>query len=177
MPSTSGKKYSIKPEHVSILKKIQEIAHPIEAWELCELTGLEYEKLMSSAVYSLSELKLVQFAEQEVNLLTLTEEGQTYLKNGLPERQLFNLFNKGGRKEVTVIDFQKEAEKTIGMDKKIFFIGIGQMKKKKWVAASKATGQDNIFIYTENPQLTPEEDVIKLFAGKKYVKEGEVPHN
>jgi phenylalanyl-tRNA synthetase alpha chain len=175
MPSTSGKKYSIKPEHISILKKLQEIEHPIEAWELCEKTGLEYEKLMSGAVYSLSELKLVQFAEQEVNLLTLTEEGQTYLKNGLPERQLFNLFNEGGRKEVSVIEFQKEAETAVGMDKKIFFIGLGQMKKKKWVAASKATGQERIFIYTENPPLTPEEEVIKLFAGKKYLKEEEVP--
>jgi phenylalanyl-tRNA synthetase alpha chain len=161
-----AKKYNLKADHVEVLKKLQAIGQPIEARELCSQLKIEYEKLMSGAIYSLTEQGLAQYSERNINLLRLTAEGQEDLQKGLPERQVFTLFTQNGRKEAPVLEFQQECQKTLGFDQKIFFIALGQMKKKKWVVGSKATGKDSIFIYSENPPPTEEEEAIKLFSGK-----------
>ena len=158
-----AKKYILKPDHIAVLKKLQEIGQPIEARELCQKLNTEYEKLMSGAIFVLSEQGLTKFHERNVVLLSLSGEGKGYLKNGLPERQIFNQFKKGGRKEATVLEFQEETKKEFGFDPKIFFAAIGQMKKKKWVLASKATGKDSLFLNNENPETTSEEDTLSLF--------------
>ena len=51
----SSKKYTLKPEYVPVLEKLQEIGDSIEARELSNQMQLEYEKLMSGAVYSLNQ--------------------------------------------------------------------------------------------------------------------------
>ena len=82
----SSKKYTLKPEYVPVLEKLQEIGDSIEARELSNQMQLEYEKLMSGAVYSLNQVGLATYSEEEVEMLTPTEEGASYIQNGLPER-------------------------------------------------------------------------------------------
>jgi phenylalanyl-tRNA synthetase alpha chain len=131
---------------------------------LSELLQLSYEKLMSGAIFSLQQQGLVNFSEKELVIFQLTQEGKEYAEKGLPGRQLFNFFTNNDRKEVSLSQFQKEAEKELGMAKRLFFIGFTTMKRNKWVVASKASGEDKIFIYTENPPELPEELLLHKFV-------------
>jgi phenylalanyl-tRNA synthetase alpha chain len=172
--SPKGKKISLKKEYLPVLKKLQEIGKPIEARELSELLDIGYEKLMSGAVYTLEQGGLAKFSEQEVTILDLTAEGKDYIKKGLPERQIYALFVKNGRKEAVLEDFQQEVEKELGFDKKIFFIGVANMKRNKWVVASKAMGKDQIFVYAEKADSHPEEILLQKFQTKKGLLSTEV---
>ncbi len=164
-----AKKISIKAEYLNVLKELQKIGQPIEAQDLTDLLNWSYEKVMSQAVYTLQQEGLANFTEEEVTILTPTEELTNYLENGLPERQIYNEFIKDGRKEAKINDFQKEVEETLGFNKKFFFIGFGKMKKNRWVLQSKATGgQPTIFINPSNEEAEPtdQEKLIELIKSK-----------
>jgi phenylalanyl-tRNA synthetase alpha chain len=64
---------------------------------------------------------------------------------------------------VSILDFQTEVEKQLNLDKKLFFAALGQMKKKKWVVSSKATGIDMILVYNEKPDLGIDEVFLEQF--------------
>jgi phenylalanyl-tRNA synthetase alpha chain len=173
---SASKEYAIRPEYVPVLDKLQALGEPIEARELSSQMNLEYEKLMSGAVYTLNQLGLAKYSENEVEQLTPTEEGLAYIQNGLPERQLFGLLTKEGRKEMTVADFQGEAENALGLDKKLFFIGLSNMKKNKWVLSSKATAQESLFVTNDTVDQKPEEQLLQWIGehqstGGAYVKD------
>ncbi len=163
------KKISLKAEYLPVLQELQKVGRKIEAQELCDKLQWSYEKVMSQAVYDLQQKGLAKFSEKDVTLLTPTEELQEYLENGLPERQIYALFTKEGRKEAKLNDFQKEVEEALGFNKRFFFIGFGNMKKNRWVLSSKATGgQPTIFINPANEQakLTEEELLVKYIHDK-----------
>lgn len=166
---------SLKLEHIQVLEQLQKLQKPIEARDLSEKLDMGYEKLMSGAVYTLETNGLAKFSEKEVILLNLTDEGKEYLEHGLPERQIFNLFIKEGRKEVAVDLFAPEVEKLLGFNKKMFFIGISHMKKNKWVVSSKATGKDVILLYNEQAELSPMEELLDKFKKKNSLSLSKIP--
>ena len=98
-------KISIKSEHFAILQKLQKIKKPIEARELSEKLKIPYEKLMSGAIFSLEQVGLAKFQEEELEVITLTKEAKNYLDSGLPERQIFNLLTQNDRKEEKLLEF------------------------------------------------------------------------
>jgi hypothetical protein len=91
--------------------------------------------------------------------VSLNEEGLLYLKKGLPERQLLNLFLEKDIKEISLDEFSKLSE----LNKKLFFIGISYMKKNRWIAQSKATGENKIFLIAEEFPETELEKCLKKF--------------
>lgn len=169
-----SKKYVIKPEYLPVLEKLQALGKPIEARELSAQLNLEYEKLMSGAVYSLNQLGVAKYTEEEVEMLSPTEEGKSYVEKGLPERRLFTLLSKDGRKELKVPEFQKEAEAAFGFDKKLFFIGTSNMKKNRWVSASKAE-VEVFFVVNEQAPATPEEQILNIFVKSSAVSVKSLP--
>ncbi|MHA1522429.1 MAG: phenylalanine--tRNA ligase subunit alpha, partial [Promethearchaeota archaeon] len=96
---------------------------------------------------------------------------------GLPERQMYDLFVQNDRKEISVDDFSSEVEKSLGLNKKLFFIGLTQMKKNKWVVSSKATGKDVIFLYSETskPPYSPMEELLQNYGSKVSLSLSEIP--
>ncbi|WP_371801669.1 phenylalanine--tRNA ligase subunit alpha [Candidatus Lokiarchaeum ossiferum] len=160
----TSQKIALKTEYMDVLKELQKLNKPMEAWDLSKHLSLGYEKLMSGAVYTLEQNGLATFSESEVISLKLNKEGLSYYEKGLPERQLFKLFVKDGRKEVNLDELAAEAAKILGFKKNIFFIALTNMKKNKWVVTSDAAGTNQIFIYSEAAEESSLEHLLKLFT-------------
>jgi phenylalanyl-tRNA synthetase alpha chain len=128
------------------------------ASNVAEDLNIDYIVLMS-AVNELKDKNLGGFKEKEIDQVSLNEEGLLYLKKGLPERQLLNLFLEKDIKEISLDEFSKLSE----LNKKLFFIGISYMKKNRWIAQSKATGENKIFLIAEEFPETELEKCLKKF--------------
>jgi len=165
----------IKSVHYKILQALQKIKKPIEARELSEKLKIPYEKLMSGAIFSLEQVGLAKFQEEELEVITLTKEAKNYLDSGLPERQIFNLLTQNDRKEVKLLDFAKEVEKELGFPKRLFFVGISKMKKNRWIVSSKAMGYEQIFINNESPEKSEEEQLLELFKNSNSDSLSKIP--
>ena len=68
-------------------------------------------------------------------------------------------------------DFQAEAESALGLDKKLFFIGLTNMKKNKWVLSSKATAQESLYVTNDSCPSKPEETLLTLIGEKQILVE------
>ena len=130
-------------------KKTEQLATPL-AKEL----SIDYIVLMA-AINDLIDHDLGGFREEEINQISLNGEGRNYLENGLPENQLLNLMKESDVKE---INMQKLLVKS-KLDKQIFYVGLSNMRKNCWIAQSKATGENKIFLVADE---FPENDVEKF---------------
>ena len=151
-------KIKLRKQTIEILKVIRNKGSNIVATNLVKEMKLDYIVLMS-AVNELIDNKLGGFEEEEIYQISLNNEGNRYLKNGLPERQLLNLLLKDDIKEITSDDLLKRSK----LEQSIFYIGISNLKKNKWVAQSKATGEDKIFLIVEEFPQTKLESFLTEF--------------
>ena len=147
----------LRKQVIDILKIMQEKKSEIIASELAKELKIDYIVLMS-AINDLKDNKLAGFKEEEIFQISLNEEGKYYTVNDLPERALLNILKKNNIKEIAVEELLEKSN----LDKKIFFIGLSNMKKNRWVAQSKATGEDKIFLIAEDYPKTK----LKEFMGK-----------
>jgi phenylalanyl-tRNA synthetase alpha chain len=115
-----------------------------------------------SAINDLKEYKLADFQEEEVHTIFLNKEGKSYLEKGLPERQILELIRKKSLKEISL----KELQKKTSLDKKLFFIGLSYMKKNRWIAQSKASGENKIFLIAEEFPKTDLEKFLEKFRDR-----------
>ncbi len=88
----------------------------------------------------------------------LTEEGEEYLKKGLPERNLVKLLNSIPQKSVTI---SKVADKV-----KNFHIALKWALDNKWVEK-----RDNQLVLIKFPEETEEEKTLEKIAGGKIADE------
>jgi len=144
----------LKKQVINILKILKEKDSDVIASRLAEELKIDYIVLMS-AVNDLIDYELGGFKEEEIFQISLNEEGKIYLKKGLPERQLINILLKENVKEIIIEDLHKKSK----LDKQIFFVGISNLKKNRWCAQSKATGENKIFLVAE---VFPETDLEKF---------------
>ena len=147
----------LKKQVFDILKVLRKKDSDVLATDLAEEMNIDYIVLMS-AINDLIDYDLGGFREEEIYQISLNDEGLDYLTNGLPERQLLDVLLEKNSKEINLIDFQKKTK----LGKKLFYVGISNLKKNRWVAQSKASGEDKIFIITED---FPRTDLEK-FLGK-----------
>ncbi len=152
-------KIKLKKQVIDILKVLRRKKSEIYATELVNELDIDYIVLMS-AVNDLIDAKLGGFKEEEIFSISLNEEGISYLKKGLPERQLINILLKDKIKEIEINNYLK----TSNMDKKIFFVGISNMKKNRWVTQSKATGENKLFLIAEEFPETGLEKFMNKFG-------------
>ena len=147
----------LKKQVIDILKVLKEKESECIASELADELNIDYIVLMS-AINDLIDQNLGNFKEVEINQISLNKEGQSYLEDSLPERQLLNILLKNNRKEIIIEELLKKSK----FDKQLFYIGLSNMKKNRWVAQSKASGENKIFLIADE---FPEKD-IEIFLNK-----------
>ena len=157
----------LKKQVIDILKVLKKKSSDVLAIDLSKELKIDYIVLMS-AVNDLIEHDLGNFREEEVNQISLNEEGINYLKNGLPERQLLNILLENNIKELNLDEFLRKSH----LNRNIFYVGISNLKKERWIAQSKASGKNKIFITTEN---FPETDFEKFL--KKFIENPLIDHS
>jgi phenylalanyl-tRNA synthetase alpha chain len=134
-------------------KKTEQLASPF-AKEL----SIDYIVLMS-AINDLIDHDLGGFREEEINQISLNDEGRNYLENGLPENQLLTLMRGSDVKEINMNDLLIKSK----LEKQIFYVGLSNMRKNCWIAQSKATGENMIFLVAEEFPETEVEKFMKTF--------------
>ncbi|MFW9902309.1 MAG: phenylalanine--tRNA ligase subunit alpha [Candidatus Thorarchaeota archaeon] len=148
----------LKKQVIDILKILQKKSSEVLAIELANELKIDYIVLMS-AINDLIEHGLGGFREEEVNQISLNDEGINYMKNGLPERQLLNILLEKNIKEISLEEFLKESN----LDENIFYIGISNLKKNRWVSQSKASGKNKIYLTAEKfPEMDLEKFLLKF---------------
>jgi phenylalanyl-tRNA synthetase, alpha subunit len=117
---------------------------------LAKKVGIKVEALMQAA-YLLEEKNLVDIDERVEEEYELTEEGERYAKEGLPERNIHDfVVSKGG--EVYLSDLREEFSRIIN-------IGFGWLKRKNWVKTDKR-GEDFLVIALKAP-IGRDEEILK----------------
>ena len=154
---------ALKKQVIDILKVLKEKKTECIASELASELSIDYIVLMS-AVNDLKDQGLGDFKEEEIHEISLNEEGLLYLKNCLPERQLIQLLLKDNIKQINLDELLERSK----FEKDLFYISISNMKKNKWIAQSKASGENNIFIIAEDfPETDLEKFIKKLEENTK----------
>jgi phenylalanyl-tRNA synthetase alpha chain len=148
----------LKKQVIDILKVLKKKQSDLDAADLAKDMKIDYIVLMS-AINDLIEYDLATFREEEIYQVSLNEEGKKYLEDKLPERQLLNLLLKNGIKEITVNDLLKRSN----LDKNIFFVGISNLKKNRWIGQSKASGENKIYLIKEDFPQTDLENFLDKF--------------
>ncbi|OLS14882.1 MAG: phenylalanyl-tRNA synthetase alpha subunit, partial [Promethearchaeota archaeon CR_4] len=141
---------------IRVLKGLQSQKKlPLEAKDLAANMGLEYAVLMT-AVYELQNQGFATFIEQEVDEYQLTEEGRKYVQTGLPERIIINYLLSNQLKECPLNELQKK----VNLEQNLYFIGMGNLKKLRWIQTSKATGEEAIFLSVQEAPPIPLEKLL-----------------
>ncbi|MFX1303266.1 MAG: phenylalanine--tRNA ligase subunit alpha [Promethearchaeota archaeon] len=148
----------LKKQVIGILKVLKKKRSEVYAIDLAKELNIDYIVLMS-AVNDLIEHDLGGFKEEEIHKISLNDEGLYYLKNGLPERQILNILLDNDIKEINL----DELLKISNLERNIFYIGISNLKKNRWLAQSKASGENKIYLITEKFPQTKLEKFLKKF--------------
>ncbi|TKJ18681.1 MAG: phenylalanine--tRNA ligase subunit alpha [Promethearchaeota archaeon Loki_b32] len=148
----------LKKQVINILKVLKKKPSEVIATDLAKELKIDYIVLMS-AINDLIEHDLGYFKEEEVYQISLNDEGIDYLNNGLPERQLLNILLENNIKELSLDDFLERSH----LDRNIFYVGISNLKKKRWIAQSKASGENKVFITAEKFPKTVLERFLQKF--------------
>lgn len=157
-------KLRLKTQVISILKVLQEKDGDCLASDLARELNIDYIVLMS-AINDLKDHELADFKEQDVDQISMNEEGVNYIKNQLPERQILTYLAKKNIKEISLEELKKQLK---SLDDKIFYVGINNMKKNRWISTSNATGENTLFVITETfPPDTELEKFLKTFKKKE----------
>lgn len=162
----------LKPFSIEVLAELQrrlrdvpdrEKRH-IQAKQLSQEMHVDYIVLMG-AINELKTLGLGGFEERDVNEVRLTPEGKDYAEQGLPERQLLEYLFAHEIVEVPVLEFKDQVD----LEQKLFFIGLNNLKRNKWVSTSKAMREETLYRLVKTPEEaanTPLEELIH-FLGER----------
>jgi phenylalanyl-tRNA synthetase alpha chain len=162
-------KIKLRKQTIEVLKTLQEKKEDVVASELADELKIDYIVLMS-AINDLIPLGLGDFREEEVNQVALNDEGLNYLKNGLPERQLLQILNKKGLKEIELEEYLKLSK----LNRALFYIGISNLKKLRWIAQSKASGSTKVFLITDEFPESELEKFLTRFSGNHVLNYSEL---
>jgi phenylalanyl-tRNA synthetase alpha chain len=162
----------LRKQIIDILKVLKEKNTNCIASKLAEELNLDYIVLMS-AVNDLIEAGLGGFKEEEIFQISLNHEGLSYLEKGLPERQLLDILLKKKIREIPIEEFVNSSK----FEKDIFYIGISNMKKNRWISQSKATGESKIFLIAEEFPETETEIFLKKFAQQNIINYSDLTKN
>lgn len=126
--------------------------------QLIEATSLPDSAVMRAAL-TLQEKQLVQTNEQKHTTATLTDEGKTYARKGLPERRMINVLTELNGKTSL-----EEAASKAGLEKQFIPIALGWLQRKRWVAFDSKTRSLQLLGKAEE---SADEVALKLLADKR----------
>jgi len=148
----------LKKQVIEILTVLKKKKTEQLASSFAKELSVDYIVLMA-AINDLADHDLGGFREEEINQISLNEEGLNYLENGLPETQLLKLMREPDVKEISMDELLVKSK----LDKQIFYVGLSNMRKNCWIAQSKATGENKIFLVAEEFPETDIEKFMKTF--------------
>ncbi len=125
------------------------------------MKATKYDQVkIARIILELSENGLVDSIEKTERQVILTKEGQKYVKEGLPEKQVFSILKKE-KKRILLEDFKEKS----GLDPQLINIAIGWLRKKNWVEFFKEGKKT----YIQAKELTKDidEEVILSVSNKK----------
>ncbi len=139
------------PHELKILKALEKKSSPLE---IAEKSGLKEDAIWRASSW-LSGKSLINLEEKSEEEISLGKEGEAYLKEGLPERQVIALV-KGREGELSSL------QKKLG--KKLFSIALGWLRRKKLAQLEKG----KIKILTTGK--TADEKLLELVGKEHKVK-------
>jgi len=123
-------------------------------------TQLPDSAVMRAALI-LQENELVKIHANIETQLKLTAEGETYLQNDLPERQLINaVLQQGGTSNLT------EAAKNTSISPELVQVALGWTQRKKWATYNPKT---NTLTVPQPPKVEDDEKLLQTFKGKQQI--------
>ena len=121
--------------------------------DLVKKLGLA-DSAVSRAVLSLSQKQLVKERVEKRTELSLTDEGRTFARVGLPERIIFlEVKNRGGRLSL------KEALQLSKLADKYGSIATGWISRKRWGTVEKS-GPDLVIVARSDAPVDEDEEIL-----------------
>lgn len=154
----------LKKYVIDILKVLKNKQCEVLASDLSNELNIDYIILMS-ATNDLIEYNLGGFKEEEIYQISLNNEGIAFLKDGLPERQILKILLKNDIKEIALDDLLIKSN----LEKQIFYVGIANLKKNRWITQSKATGKNVIYLITEEFPQSEGEIFLNKFKENRII--------
>jgi phenylalanyl-tRNA synthetase alpha chain len=106
----------------------------VDVAEVARETGLDQSAIMRAGL-GLAGKGLAEISEFKRFFVSLTKEGKTYAREGMPERRMLIALAKGGHKTLN------ELAVKVAISRKLAQIALGWMKQKGWVEFSKEAGR------------------------------------
>ena len=143
----------------SAILKIIEVEKEISQIDLAKKAKFDQVKV-ARIMLELSEIGFIDSIEKTEREISLTKEGKKYLKEGLPEKQVFLVLKK--IKGKILLDEFKENTKLNPM---IINIAMGWLRKKNWVEFSKEGKKT--FVEAKEISEDIDEQVLELVGNNK----------
>ena len=109
----------LKKQVIEILTVLKKKKTEQLASTLARELNIDYIVLMA-AINDLIDHDLGGFREEEINQISLNEEGRNYLEKGLPENQLLEQMRKSDVKEINMEELLTKSK----LDEQIFYVGL-----------------------------------------------------
>lgn len=115
------------------LSALKKLSGKASLEQIMNESGLSDSAVMRAAI-TLHERKLLKIIEEKQALATLSEEGKSYARKGLPERRMIDTLKKlsGEAPLETVVE-------KAGLEDQFVPIALGWIQRKKWAALDSKT--------------------------------------
>jgi len=124
----------LNAQEKKVLLALQELSRRAGVEELEKQAGLDHAAVMRAAL-SLGQKGLAETSERSWRAASLTEEGQTYMRKGLPERRMLAAILKHGANDIEAV------RKRAGLTREQAEISLGWLRRKGWAEFAKEKGQ------------------------------------
>jgi phenylalanyl-tRNA synthetase alpha chain len=142
----------LRAQEKRILATLAKLQGKASVEQLMRETGLPEAAVMRTAL-TLQEKALIRIHAEMQTVIKLTSEGETYAKNGLPERRLVDAVKELDGKAT----LDKAAEKA-GLEKQFIQIALGWTQRKKWLTFDSKT---NILTAAFSPAEETDEKLLQ----------------
>jgi len=146
-------------DHEKRILKALEGEKPLTIQELQQLTQLNKDSLEKASLWA--KVKgILKIDEEITEFIELTKEGEEYVKEGLPEKNLLKILEKG---EKSISSLNKKVKK--------FNIGLVWVRKNNWVTIQKGQLELTTKGRKSIKEQLPEEKILsQLREGKQNTK-------
>src|SRR6266699_1311658 len=143
----------ISQNEAKVLRTITDSAGKLTLENLAKKAGLA-DSAVARAVLNLSQNQLVKERVERKTELSLTDEGRTFARVGLPERIiLLEVRNRGGRLSL------REALQQSKLAEKYGSIATGWISRKKWGTIEKS-GPDLVIVARSEAPIDDDEEIL-----------------
>jgi len=139
----------------------------VDVAEVARETGLDQSAIMRAGL-GLAGKGLAEISEFKRFFVSLTKEGKTYAREGMPERRMLIALAEGGHKTLN------ELAAKVAISRKLAQIALGWMKQKGWVEFSKEAGRVKLGITKAGEQALTQKFLDEQLL-EKLAQVGEAP--